>query len=379
LSHSRQRKEKDCLNCGHIVQGRFCQNCGQENVEPAMTTWGIVTHFFSDFIHFDGKYFDTVRTLFRKPGHLPLAFLQGRRASYVDPARLYLFTSAVFFLIFYTFFLDVDEKKLRDGLDLNIITPASTVRSLNESAGKNDAYSLSNRHIIRNGKDTLLDVEDKEASRRFIDSLKRLGILDSAASRASDVEGLVLNIEGITDIADRAEYDSLQRSLPEARRDPWYRRMLVYRQFEIQEVFKGDPQGFLAHALDSFLHNFPTVMFLSLPFLALLLKLLYVRRREYHYVNHAIFMVHTYIFGYLLLLFFFLSVELGNSTGWAVWDWIEGLLPLWCIFYLYLSMRRFYGQSRGKTLLKMCLFVLLSIFVNALVFGSYFFYTVMKA
>lgn len=378
MSHSRQRKEKDCLNCGHIVQGRFCQNCGQENVEPAMTTWGIVTHFFSDFIHFDGKYFSTVKTLFGRPGHLSLAFMQGKRASYVDPARFYLFTSAVFFLILYAFFLKVDEKKLREGLEFNIVTPASAIRSLNESAAPGETYALANRHIVRNGTDTLLDVEDREASRRFIDSLKRAGVIDTSASAAGGGGGLNLNLEGITDVADRAEYDSVQRSLPPERRDAWYRRMLAYRQFEIQEVFKGDPQGFLAHALDSFLHNFPTVMFISLPFLALVLKLLYVRRRQYHYVNHAIFMVHTYIFIYLLLLFSFIAGELGDRTGWSIWAWLVNGLLLWGLAYLYLSMRRFYGQSAGKTLVKMSLFLLLSFFVLTFVFGAYFVYTVLK-
>jgi hypothetical protein len=382
LSHARRRKEKDCLNCGHIVQGPFCQNCGQENIEPGMTTWGIVTHFFSDFIHFDGKYFDTVRTLFRKPGHLSLAFLQGRRASYVDPARFYLFTSAVFFLVLYTFFLDVDQMTLRKGLDLNIVTPASVVRSLNQHAAQAQAFQLRNRHIIRNGTDTLLDVDDREASNRFIDSLQKAGILDSTAVRSSGGEGMrlnILNIEGVTDIADRAEYDSIQLSLPAAKRDNWIRRFLVQRQFAIQEDFKGDPGGYLALAIDRFLHSFPTVMFLSLPFLALVLKLLYVRRRDYHYVNHAIFMVHTYIFGYLLLLFSFLSVELEKATGWSVWSWAGLGLLLWGIFYLYLSMRRFYGQSRGKTLFKMSVFLLLCFFVYLLVFSSYFVYTVLKA
>ena len=343
-----------------------------------MTTWGIVSHFFSDFIHFDGKYFSTVKTLFGRPGHLSLAFMQGKRASYVDPARFYLFTSAVFFLILYAFFLKVDEKKLREGLEFNIVTPASAVRSLNESAGPGDRYSLGNRHIIRNGTDTLLDVDDKDASKRFIDSLKRVGVIDTSAAAAGDGGGLNLNLEGITDIADRAEYDSVQSSLPPERRDPWYRRMLAYRQFEIQEVFKGDPQGFLAHALDSFLHNFPTVMFISLPFLALVLKLLYVRRGRYHYVNHVIFMVHTYIFIYLLLLFSFLAGRLGEGTGWSLWSWVVNGLLLWGFAYLYLSMRRFYGQSAGKTLVKLSLFLVLSFFVLALVFSAYFVYTVLK-
>ena len=47
LSHSKERKEKNCLNCNTEVQGRYCHVCGQENIEPKETVWGLVTHFFT--------------------------------------------------------------------------------------------------------------------------------------------------------------------------------------------------------------------------------------------------------------------------------------------------------------------------------------------
>ena len=33
MSHQKERVEKNCLNCNAEVQGRFCQVCGQENIE----------------------------------------------------------------------------------------------------------------------------------------------------------------------------------------------------------------------------------------------------------------------------------------------------------------------------------------------------------
>ena len=34
MSHLPERKEKDCLNCGTTVFGKYCHVCGQENLEP---------------------------------------------------------------------------------------------------------------------------------------------------------------------------------------------------------------------------------------------------------------------------------------------------------------------------------------------------------
>ncbi len=101
MSHVPQRNEKDCLNCGTIVQGRYCHVCGQENVVPKETFWHMVTHFFYDITHFDCSFFTTVKDLIFRPGFLSNEYIAGRRVKYLHPIRMYVFTSAIFFLSFY--------------------------------------------------------------------------------------------------------------------------------------------------------------------------------------------------------------------------------------------------------------------------------------
>src|SRR4030095_15016219 len=103
MSHRKERKEKDCLNCGTIVYGKYCHVCGQENVEPKETFFGMVTHFFFDITHFDGQFFTTLKDLLFYPGFLSAEYMKGKRMSYLNPIRMYVFTSAVFFLIFFGF------------------------------------------------------------------------------------------------------------------------------------------------------------------------------------------------------------------------------------------------------------------------------------
>jgi Protein of unknown function (DUF3667) len=103
VSHLAERKEKVCLNCNAHVLDRFCHICGQENIEPKDSVWHLITHFFNDVTHFDGKFFTSLKHLLFRPGFLPQEYERGRRMSYLNPIRMYVFTSALFFLMFFSF------------------------------------------------------------------------------------------------------------------------------------------------------------------------------------------------------------------------------------------------------------------------------------
>ena len=96
MSHQPERIEKDCRNCGTIVEGRYCHICGQENIVTKQNAFAMVKHFVYDIFHFDGKFFDTLRLLLFKPGRVPADYVTGKRLKYLDPIRIYLFTSAGF-------------------------------------------------------------------------------------------------------------------------------------------------------------------------------------------------------------------------------------------------------------------------------------------
>lgn len=374
MSHRPERKEKDCLNCGTIVSGRYCQHCGQENTEPGMTLVGLIQHFFYDITHFDGKYFDTLRHLFRKPGFLSKAFMQGKRSSYVDPVRMYIFTSAFFFLLFYSFFLKLDEK----GMESQILSTTSLLESIQKlDTGNNNYLILNNAYLIRNKKDTLLVLKDTKAFNRFMDSLtkqiREKNLEDSIAK-----PGMSFFMSDLDYYPSRKSYDSVQQLLPDAKRDGWLRRLMVYRQISIQDQYKGNTEKFLAHTIDRFLHSFPTLLFVSLPLLTLLLKLLYIRHKEYLYVFHGIYLIHLYIFTFLLLIFFFLISQANYYLPFQIWGWLQFGLFIWLMVYTYKSMRKFYGQSKGKTILKMLIFLLGSLLIMVGLFLIYFAYMALK-
>src|SRR5204862_2249809 len=104
--------EKNCLNCNAQLQGKYCHICGQEHIEPKETAWHLVSHFFQDITHFDGKFFSTLKLLVFRPGFLSREYMAGRRASYLNPVRMYVFTSAIFFLLFFSFFRSKQSIKI---------------------------------------------------------------------------------------------------------------------------------------------------------------------------------------------------------------------------------------------------------------------------
>src|SRR3954467_15567727 len=98
MSHKNYRQETNCLNCGAEVTGKFCSNCGQENLETKENFFHLVGHFISDYFHFDSQLFRSLIPLFTKPGFLTQEYWAGRRTRYIHPLRLFFFVTIVFVL-----------------------------------------------------------------------------------------------------------------------------------------------------------------------------------------------------------------------------------------------------------------------------------------
>src|SRR6187551_2987965 len=90
--------ESACLNCGTPLVGSHCHACGQLGHQHK--TLGAFFHdLLHGVLHFEGKLWRTLPLLAWRPGRLTREYIDGRRASYVSPIALFLFT------IFMTFAL----------------------------------------------------------------------------------------------------------------------------------------------------------------------------------------------------------------------------------------------------------------------------------
>jgi hypothetical protein len=94
------RHASDCPNCGASVSGNFCHQCGQETVLHPPSTGEFVHEFIGHYVALEGKLWQTLKLLILRPGKLTLEYLAGRRVRYIQPLRVYLTFSLIFFALF---------------------------------------------------------------------------------------------------------------------------------------------------------------------------------------------------------------------------------------------------------------------------------------
>jgi len=405
VSHLKERKEKICLNCKADLHGRYCHVCGQENLEPKETVWHLIQHFFNDVTHFDGKFFSSVKYLLKKPGFLSLEYMVGRRASYLNPIRMYVFTSAIFFIILFS---------LKSPKDMVKTTPDNQT---NKKEVRQDLPGLEKQKTALEAKvKRIKDADDKKDTQENLDNLSveiaaiRRKYGDTSTRTFSEGDRAILLVQGYTDSLQHSDlppsareslrkvaaakkedlndeedgsdffglhqgqykslaaYDSTERSLPDSLKDGWFKRLLMRRLVLTEEEFHKDRHGYFEHFAENMLHSFPKILFFSLPFFAFFLNILYFRHKQYYYVDHGIFTIHLYCATFILTLGIILLDKLSGFLGWGWFKVVAGfgifLIILYMIIYLYKAMRRFYGQGRGKTFLKYFLVSVLAFTVN---------------
>jgi Protein of unknown function (DUF3667) len=134
--------ERNCLNCGTELAGEFCHVCGQRaHVHRSIGA------FFHDLLHgvlhFEGKIWNTLPMLAWKPGELTRDYIEGKRARYVSPIALFLFSVFLMFAVI--------------GLTSNAIRPqasAEAARELRKEQIKLDALETQRAAAVKAGTPT---------------------------------------------------------------------------------------------------------------------------------------------------------------------------------------------------------------------------------
>ncbi|MBN8850696.1 MAG: DUF3667 domain-containing protein [Sphingobacteriales bacterium] len=369
-------------------------------MEPKETVWHLVTHFFNDITHFDGKFFETVRLLLRKPGFLSAQYVAGRRASFLNPIRMYVFTSAIFFIILFSLTSPInmngtgqDRKRGLVELERARLRQDSIATHAKDKGDREDAEKASIKYKMRiaavkhvYGDSTDRKFDDEELDMAIItdmtDSLQRGDLPQVVKDRLKQniTERQFNERNGNLSFFDLGRgyrtveaYDSAERRLPEDLRDGWFKRAMVHKLIHLQEEYRDDKKAFKEHLKENVLHSFPKILFITLPIFALILNILYFRhKKQYYYVDHGIFTIHVYCATFILLMAAILVNKLGDAIGVGWVQVISMILQLgiwfYILIYLYKAMRGFYHQGRFKTFIKYFITCLLSFIINVILF-----------
>lgn len=293
-------KSDQCPNCNHPLHGEdYCPNCGQKNDTRRLTFWHFVSETLSHFLAFDGRFFVTLRKLATAPGQVPLDYIRGKRLTYMNPLRIYFLSSLL--LLFIT-------QVKREATEGNI-TEAEH------------------------------NVEITDATR---DSL--------ISNELEDVPSIPLNIvidstyqsNGLGVLQDMMDYSSehpntpTTKALTELGLEDSFRNRFLYHQADKISNFEIDEFNKYLRAKTFW------GLFFFLPVMALILKLLYIRR-SFYYPEHLYFTFYSQS-----VLFILLSI----SIPWGYGSTVVLVAFLAFIVYMYFSMLKFYGQGTVKTLIK---------------------------
>ena len=248
----------------------------------------MVGQLLQEAFELDGRILRSLKLLFIKPGQLSLEFSANRRADFISPVRLYIFSSLLFFALM---------SILSDGVPLQ------------PEPGQERRIELDNE--LQD--DTLTKFKER-LDPELHTSLQQILSREESWTRAVAVEYMTIAITGDVEISDDWK--------------PFLDRQVIRLLF--------DP----SRAVDDFFEQLPIAAFLFLPVYAGLLKLLYIRSRKY-FVEHLVFALHIHALAFLVLT---VGLFLPNDQD----SWVN----LVFMVYYFLALRRYYGQSRTKTTLK---------------------------
>jgi hypothetical protein len=166
-----------------------------------------------------------------------------------------------------------------------------------------------------------------------------------SADEDSDA-GLNIRIDGDDGTEANCNVDDFEIDGPE-----WLKRRLTPERLVhiCQEMAKDNGRQFLRNLYD----NLPLALIVLLPIMAFVLKVLYPLSRRY-YVEHLLFFVHFHAFVFLILT---LQILLGRVNTLLPTPEAIGILVIvaasfYVPVYLFVAMRRVYGQGRLMTAAK---------------------------
>lgn len=357
MEHS-DKDRRYCPNCYYPMgqDAGFCGQCGQKYTTGKVKLGTLLWEFFESVLNVDSKIFRTIGALFN-PGKLTNEYFSGRHKAFIAPLRLFFFMAVVHFAVIGLTQSDIIQMNLQDASlndtkrrayhDLFMIELDSarqvTLEQFNENATSKRVLDTLYAHMENTRQDSMsIGYLSHVGNFQFENKEIRIARKDLVNMSVQEV----LNTYGVEDLIGR----------------------LIAGQI-IKLNLEGE--GALTQNV---IGNMVWMVILMMPALALILKLLYIRRKRY-FVEHLVFSFHYHAFSFFIVSIALITMTLlGDDQFWIIILAYASLLP-----YLFIAMRRVYKQGFFKTFFKFTflnfsylfifvLFFILTAIISALTF-----------
>ena len=321
--------ETSCPNCGAVRPNAFCSYCGQNSRDYNASLWSILKGAIAEMFELDGRVIRSIKSIVLHPGQLSLAFAENRRADFVNPFRLFMFTTIIWFFLFGLMLPTPDDRPIRER---SRVAADESERTVPRGPGPIQ-LSLN------------IDREELERSETEIAAGLEIlrGHLEGDRSRKLD-EMLAANEKSrrLGPIRGIAQLLNAELGLPQ-----WLQRVLS--NVVVDAVHS--PQLLANELMD----NLPLMMVVLLPWYAILLMVFFGRKGK-RFIHHLVFAIHVHSFSFLVLTIVLLtpsSIHPEDESLWdEVWDIFDQLLILGLMIHTYFAFRYFYEQGHLRTLVK---------------------------
>jgi hypothetical protein len=359
MSKEKIRLDKTCLNCNHIVDERYCPNCGQENTLSRRTFHHIFIHFFENLTHYENSFWKTIFNLFFKPAALTKAYMAGKRLSYLNPIRLYIFISFVTFLMI-SLFPNNPEKQ--------ITTPSAKYEQV--SIPTIDSLHIEEKSVDGLTKVGLLSQQNNDTIKKI---LQQTDEIDNTQNTTSTQKKEVADF-GYESII---ELDSIQKHGTKKAQVSDTEYWFLKKWLTVKE--ENTNEQIIEKFSESFTHNLPKLLFMYMPVFAFVLWLFHDKKKWYYY-DSGIFTLHYFSFLLLLVLTLFLIDKIfplfGNNP---VTEWVHFSLKtlgiFWMTYYFFPAHRRFYGEKIMFSLFKSSVIFIINLVVITFLLVLFALYT----
>ena len=321
----RQRKQlTHCENCGAELSGKYCAQCGQPAIDYRRSFRHVIVDVLDSFLNWDSKFFATIGLLIVKPWRLTNEFLAGKRVRYLNPLRLYLLASILFF-----FAVNYGARGLH--VDPSKLGPKDRAE-IEADLKKEDLPPEARAKLER------LLREPSPPPAPAVPPASGAPSLPPASSPAVEASAPAAPPkETFGPVTDRPFVIFDAGTKPSTPFEQWLEARAKDKMGE-----HGTKMGLFISTLFS---NLPYMMLCCIPLFAFVLKVLYIRRRIF-YIDHLIYALHIHTFAYTgIMLIVLATIGLNRAVPGTIAGWAIALLWIAFVVQIFLSIRRVYRQG----------------------------------
>ena len=325
----------ECADCGTVTVGRFCHVCGNP-AHVHRTLLHLGEELLHGVMHFDSRTWRTLPLLMFRPGRLTREWVMGKRARYVSPLALFLFTVFVMFMAI------------------------SYLPSPKASIAEQRAVAAAN--LARKNTD-LANAEAALAKAPPAARAEAEGAVKEARADAKEAREDFQNLKEVAKIADGGTIK--EELAKEGRARGGWKFDTGDKEMDKKLTEKLENPELALYKLQQAFYKFSFLLVpISIPFVALL----FLWKKGFTLYDHGVFVLYSLTFMSLLVMVVAGATRAGGLVAVLAWSLAPFLIPA----HMYYQLQGAYGLKTFSTLWRTWFLLIFSVIALSLFVGVIF-------